>query len=259
MKPTYIGKFPVKQPDRYIFSRSFGDAVVQEWVGPRVLIYGLVGQLRQVYDTVEVDDDGLLARVRGTSRGPVNGEVEQAVTTFELADEEQVYDLAYLPMFSGLSGPEVSQVEAAVDDRKTDTEFDEDWSAAVTKDPTKVRPGNRELARILLDKRRRGTSSFVESAWAFTMTINASRYYPWTIDFTGHNKLWTDSQVNSLANQFGGIPNFVLPASPNNPGVGLASRWRRYQSAVALSNRGSFNLTMGWKLAHWDTDIYTAF
>lgn len=263
MPKVCIGQFPVKRPDRIVWNTG-GKYVTQEYRGPRNLIEGLVPALAASFETIELDhnENNLISIVRATTRAPTSGETESPVANFELSQSEQNIDLLFHSTFAGLSSAEGALVQKGVDEKMNADEFSDAWDAAVATSGSGVSSGNKATAILLLYRRNRGQDNFRVYGWQFTINLNVSKFFPTAIDFTGHGFLWTNAQVNALANLYGGIPNFALPSyseTAAQTAAALAYRWYRNVSSVQLSSRGSFNLTMGWELALWDTLVYAAY
>lgn len=253
MPRVCIGQFPVKRPDRVTYSKNYGNAITQEWVGPPSVMQGLAVQLRGIYETVEIENGDLTTRIRATSRAPQYGEVETPTVTFELQQSEQVVSLAQHPNYASLGSSELAFVDYAIDEKLNQAEFLVDYE-----DDTSVDQSLYSTASSLYLKRRRGTDSFRIYGWQFQRIVNVSVYYPTQINLSNHGRLWTTSQVNTYC---GTLPNITLPtytSTASQSAAGLEYRWFRNVSSVSLSNRGSFNLIEGWELALWDTSLYDA-
>jgi hypothetical protein len=205
-----------------------------------------------------MDDTGIIARVRATTRAPQYGEVETPVVTYELQQSEQVVDLKWHEDYADLTRAENGLIDKAIDDKMTNDEFTTEWNDKVAVTDSGVSAANKTKAEALLYRKRRGQDNFLIYGWLFTRNLSVSIYYPTQINFANHGLRWSNDQVNRYC---GSLPNFVLPAftaQQEQTDAGLDYAWLQTQSSVQISNKGGFNLTEGWTHALWDTTVYGA-
>lgn len=249
-----IGTLPCRQPDSFVYSKTGNPQFVHEWKGQAGLMAGLIQNLRVAYDEVSVDTREGVTTVRGFSRRPIGTVQEPPIINYDLVSEQQTLDLALSPYFSDLSNAQITAVMNAFNDSKKTREEKESDIEAIA--------GNSTLAKELLSMKERGQDSYIDYSWTFTRTTNVSRYYPTSIDFSNHGKVWSNTAVNNYVGA-ANIPLFTLPSKSSdsdqvNSGK-LDYGWLRFQSQVQLSSTGNFNVIEGWRYALWNTAIYTSY